>query len=64
MLAWFKSMVLHVVGLGPNLTNIMRLRSALHSLRSLPAHDSDTNDIFDKNPNLTPTTLITPLGQG
>lgn len=57
-------MILHVVGLGPNLTNIVRLCSVLQSLRPEPAHDSDTNDLFDKNPNSIPTTLITPLGQG
>lgn len=50
MLAWFKSMILHVVGLGPNLTNIVRLLSVLQSLRPVPAHDSDTNDLFDKIP--------------
>lgn len=44
-------MVLHVVGLGPNLTNIVRLLSALHSLRPVPAHDSNTTDLFDKKPN-------------
>lgn len=38
-------MVLDVVGLGPNLTKIVRLLSALHSLRPVPAHDSNTNDV-------------------